>query len=297
MIAFAAIGCCPALARAEAPPCDAAVTATATLTAVDQYARSGDPTLIASHRALLDVDFGGGAASASVDMQSVRFSSTAPGLREESGEPVFVASGPGPVEIRVSWEQEVLSGDELRRCSGSAVRTFTFDAPRPLRVGVSGGVTDFGNYIRTRRGFTGQIISLSTDLFAGRRSDFGDVTVRWRVRRGKAAYPAGPFQQAVLRGVDVSGRQVPLGAAGPLRLHGELFSFASRDDGRNNIARIVLTAFTRFKGNGGYEVQVLQRGTRLVRVRGTLRKCHKANGCVTEGRVESTDPLVTFAGR
>jgi len=294
-VAFLTIGWCAVPARAQVPPCDAAVTAPATLTAVDRFAAFGDPTLVATHSALLALDFGEGAASGSVDRESIRFSSATPGLREEDGKPVFVATGPGPAEVRADWEQEVLVGEEIRRCSGSAATTFTFVAPRPLRLSVSGGVADFGGYVRTRRGFTGQIVSLSIDVIAGRRSDFGDVTVRWRVRRGRAAYPAGPFQVAVVRPLGPSGGAPRLlGAAARLRLSGELFAFASRADDRNDIARIVLGNLPRFRGRGGYEVQVLQRDARLLRVRGTLRACHKRQGCRSDGRIESAQPLVTF---
>ena len=284
-----------------ATPCDPAKTARLTISVFD---RPGDQKLVTSHPIDLNTESDDNDDNASsVDRESVRFASTTPGVTFSNGTRTVVAANAGALEIRADWEQDVIAADGTsERCSAFATRTLTVVQAKPLRVAISGGFDDYGNYVRTKRGFTGALRNLAVGLIAGNDSDFSPVTVRFRARTGAARFPNGPLEQATLAVDRSSERQRLLGRDTPLRLYRELFPFGGRKDGKNEIARITAGPFVLFstgtgyyQGNGGYEVEVLQRGQRLVRVRATLKKCHKKHGCQTDGRIESAVPLVTYA--
>jgi len=284
VLAAALAGLWPAPALAASPPCDPATTARVTANPYDGYARSAT-TLVATHPVSVSFEF----SSTNVDEQTVRV--TAPPTvtvrgRATDRSKTIISPRAGPVLLTVNWEESRFDPD-FHTCSATATVTLTFSAPKPLRFTVSPPDGQFATYY-------------TLDLFASGVSDMSPVTTRWRARRGTTRFPSSRTRFAGGVIDPQRSRELPfrLGRSAGLNATGEVFPFAFRGaGGLSDVARFTLGRFTRystgtFKGNGSFEVQLLQSGHRLLRVRGRLTRCHGRSGCRLATKVESaTRPL------
>jgi hypothetical protein len=255
-------------ATGGAAPCPPGTSLTPTITANDPL--DGDRELSATHVIVLTAEWPAGGAAFADDATAVWtgpagvpiYTSRSPGARQleiGAGSAGFLPPAAGPLPVTVTWEQT--DNNTGARCTGSFSTTLQIAAARPLRP-------------RSPR--PGGSSGYTWSIAIARNANRSPLEVRFRAVRG-ARLPGAtvPFKRAkfILRPTDTSAqgstrRRVLNGISA--KLAAELTQEGASLDG------LLLTFSVLRRSTNpslGYEIQLLQGGRRVARLR-TAARCN-----------------------
>jgi hypothetical protein len=259
----------------NAAPCAPGTSLTPTITVRDQQDPRSDRSLTATHDIVLFAEWPTGGASFADDATASwsgppgvpMFTQRSPGARAlEISSPSavgFLPAAADPLPVTVTWEQT--DNNSGAKCTGSFTTTLQIAAAKPLRPGPP------------RSG--GRVVRSTTEyqwlIAIGRNRDRSPLEVRFRAVRG--AHLPGPrvrFKSAkfILRPTDTSasGSTRPrVLQGGSAQLRTELQALEGTEADALSLTFRVLHRST--NPRLGYEIQILQGGRRIARLRAASR--------------------------